>query len=83
MKYEWLNCEECSPSEHGYYYTYYYNTEQRDYFFKAIMWHDNNWCFWRKFEVEPKVLYFIKESRNEYYIPCEEWAHERNLNKVE
>lgn len=67
----WNECKNSLPIEDGYYYTYYFNTQYDGYYYKAIAWYKQKWVFWKKFEIEPTVIAYIPESRNDYYTSCE------------
>jgi hypothetical protein len=60
---------ENKPSESGYYYTKYFNTQLMEYRYKAL-WYSvkkDKWL-WR---IVPYVATFCPDSRNDYYVSCE------------
>lgn len=69
---EWKDFPDTSPSEMGYYYTYYWHSEDNCNYYKAIYWNGNEWVKWRKTLPELKVSRFIESSRSDYYTVCVE-----------
>lgn len=67
----WKDYKDNIPSENGYYFTYYFNPQYNGYYYKAIAWYKSNWVFWKKFEIEPTVIAYMPETRNDYFVPCE------------
>jgi hypothetical protein len=43
----WTNTKDKVPSAPGYYYTFYFNTKDKQHFYKAIYWDGNGWVNWR------------------------------------
>lgn len=68
----WNNYPESQPTDIGYYYTLYYNEEQKAPFLKAFWWNGKEWTF----RFKPQVEAYMPESRNDYYCPCMIWANE-------
>lgn len=69
------------PTSNGYYFTYYFNTEYNDFYYKAIWWNGSTWVSWKKFKADLSVHSYVDESRNDYYVPCMEYA-ERKYQKI-
>lgn len=67
----WSKYPKNKPEQSGYYYTYYFNNEKENYFYKAI-WYDHKkdkWIGWRK-GIEPEVRGYVSKTYSKYYIPC-------------
>lgn len=58
---------ENKPTEAGYHYCFYWNTEQQNFYCKCFWWNPNEdrWL-WR---FEPNVIAFI-DVKHQYYCPC-------------
>ena len=71
---EWVSYPENIPTEDGYYYTDYFNTDLMRFFYKAIYWNSKlgSWVGWRR-DGGPdlsRVESFMLTSRHDYYLPC-------------
>jgi len=75
---------ENKPEEAGYYMTYYYNPLEDKKFYKALGYSviDGKWIgpisLIRK-NMEAEVLFFLPESRNDFYVPCETWCNGKTI----
>lgn len=60
MTYTWSKYPDAKPNRSGYYYTYYFNNEMNDCFYKAIYYNTSadEWIGWRR-GIEPKVIGYV------------------------
>lgn len=66
----WVEYPACMPDKNGYYMTYYFNTDLNKYLYKAIAFYQGEWVRWRDGIPKLRVIAFLPESFNEYYVPC-------------
>ena len=72
----WSRYPDVKPTQSGYYYTYYFNTDRKGPFYKAHYYRaDLDEWVWTMGRV-PIVLGFIEESYHSHYGPCASWGYE-------
>jgi|694.fasta_scaffold10511_24 hypothetical protein len=71
MTYTWSKYPDAKPNRSGYYYTYYFNNEMNDCFYKAIYYNTSadEWIGWRR-GIEPKVIGYVDKTYAKFYVPC-------------
>ena len=70
----WLEYPENTPTEPGYYMTFYWHEDDQMNYYKAIFWSStkNDWLKWRASLPDLNVKKYLPESRDDYYMPCME-----------
>jgi hypothetical protein len=80
---QWADAKNNPPKEHGYYYSFYFNEENAQYFYKAIWWNGSNWLNWRPYGDRHinTVEKYVPGSRNVFYVPCVEFITSKHIMK--